>query len=117
MFVGEKQCVQEGCAPTMRRRFDISEQHVDVDGKSFQFLRRTHEKVETGLRIFPRKYVEPMVGAYKAKLGEAKVQKLPRGEEILESDGAKVLGYELAGFHRSLVGSGIYLSILIPSSS
>lgn len=51
-----------------------------------------------------------MIEAYESKLGKAKVQKLPCGQEILEADGTTLLGFELAGLYRSLVGCGIYLS-------
>ena len=47
---------------------------------------------------------------YENKLGKVKVQKLPCGQEILEADGTTLLGTELAGLYRSLVGCGIYLS-------
>ena len=110
MFVGSKEYVLREFIPEMKKVFDISEQHLEEDGSSFQFLRRTYEKVENGLKVHPGKYAENMVEAYESKMGKAKIQKLPCGPEILEPDGTTLLGYELASLYRSLVGCGIYLS-------
>ena len=42
MFVGNKDYVLNEFIPEMKRVFDISEQHLEEDGSSFQFLRRTY---------------------------------------------------------------------------
>ena len=107
MFVGSMDYVMTEFIPEMKKAFDISEHHLKEDGSSFQFLRRTYEKVENGLRVHPGKYAESMVEAYGGKLGKTKFQKLPRGAEILEPDGTR---YDLASLYRSLVGCGICLS-------
>ena len=64
MFVGSKEYVLREFIPEMKKVFDISEQHLEEDGSSFQFLRRTYEKVENGLKVHPGKYAENMVEAY-----------------------------------------------------
>ena len=57
-------------------------------GTSFQFLRRTYELTDTGLKIMPGKYAETMIETYEGTMGKVKTQKLPCTQETLEADGA-----------------------------
>ncbi|CAK9114939.1 Retrovirus-related Pol polyprotein from transposon TNT 1-94, partial [Durusdinium trenchii] len=96
--------------PSIKDRFEISEQHLTGPGSSFQFLRRTYEETETGLKVNPGKCAESVVEMYEEKMGRAKVPSLPCSQEMLEADGTTQLRPDLAGLYRSLVGCGIYLS-------
>lgn len=110
MYMGNKDYIEQSFLPDIRQSFDISEQHLEGNGSTFTFLRRTYEQIEAGLKILPGKYAESMVEQYEAKMGRAKVQQLPCGQEMLEVDGTTMLNGELASLYRSLVGCGIYLS-------
>ena len=72
MFVGDKDNALSEFIPEMKKVFDISEQRLEEDGSSFQFLRRTYEKVEN-VKVHPGKYAENMVEAYESKLGRTKI--------------------------------------------
>ena len=66
---------------------------------------------ESGLSILPGRYADDMIEAFEAKYGMVRAQKVPAGPEIQEADRTSLLSYEEATFFRSLVGSGIYLSL------
>ena len=110
LYLGEKEYVMDYFLPSIKERFEISEQHLSGPGSLFQFLRRTYEETETGLKVHPGKYAENMVEMYEEKMGRATVQSLPCSHEMLEADGTTQLRPDLAGLYRSLVGCGIYLS-------
>ena len=109
LFAGEQQYIDEDL-PAMRKSFEISSQYLTTPGSSFQFLRRTYEMTPNGLKILPGKYAESMIEAYEEVMDKAKVQKLPRTQEMLEPDGTSYLSPELASLYRSIVGCGMYLS-------
>ena len=110
MYVSAKDYMENTFFPDIRKKFDISEQHLSDSGTTFTFSRRTYEQVNEGLKILPGKYAESMVEQYEEKLGRVKIQKLPCGPEMLEFDGTMLLNAELSSMYRSLVGCGIYLS-------
>ena len=110
IYVSTKDYMENTFLPDIRKRFDISEQHVSDNGTTFTFLRRIYEQVKEGLKILPGKYAESMVEQYEEKMGRVKIQKLPCGPEMLEFDGTTLLNGELSSMYRSLVGCGIYLS-------
>ena len=99
LHLGEKEYVMDYFLPNIKDRFEISEQHLTGPGSSFQFLRRTYEETETGLKVHPGKYAENMVEMYEEKMGRAKVQSLPRSQEMLEADGTTQLRPDLAGLY------------------
>ena len=110
LFAGEQQYIEEELLLAMRKSFEISVQYLTTPGSTFQFLRRTYEKTENGLKILPGKYAETMIEAYEKVMDKVKVQKLPCTQDMLEQDGATYLNPDLASLYRSIVGCGIYLS-------
>ena len=56
------------------------------------------------------RYSDDMIENYERAYGPVKVQKLPAGPEIKDTDGSDLLDVEHASLFRSLVGSGIYLA-------
>ena len=110
LYLGEEEYVVNDFLPSIKARFEISEQHLTGPGSSFQFLRRTYEETETGLKVHPGKYAQSMVEMYEETMGRAKIQSLPCSQEMLEADGTTQLRADLASLYRSLVGCGIYLS-------
>ena len=110
LYLGEEEYVMNDFLPSIKARFEISEQHLAGPGSSFQFLRRTYEETETGLKVHPGKYAGNMVEMYEETMGRAKIQSLPCSQEMLEADGTTQLRPDLASLYRSLVGCGIYFS-------
>ena len=110
LFTGERRYLEEKLLPALREIYEISAQYLTEPGTSFQFLRRTYELLENGLKITPGKYAETMIESYEATMGKAKIQKLPCTQEMLEPDGATLLEPELASLFRPVVGCGTYLS-------
>ena len=91
LYLGEKEYVMDYFLPSIKDRFEISEQHLTGPGSSFQFLRRTYEETETGLKVNPGKCAESVVEMYEERMGRAKVPSLPRSQEMLEADGTTQL--------------------------
>ena len=95
LFTGERKYLEEKLLPALKENYEISVQYLTEPGTSFQFLRRTYELLDNGLKIMPGKYAETMIESYEATNGKAKVQKLPCTQEMLEPDGTTLLEPEL----------------------
>ena len=93
-----------------KSKFEISISQMKDVGEEFQFLKRTYRLESDGLAVKPGRYSDDMIEYYERACGPVKVQKLPAGPEIKDTDVSDLLGVEHASLFRSLVGSGIYLA-------
>ena len=110
MFCGVKDEVQK-LVDELKAQFKVSVSTAQYDGDKFEFLKRTYELNNNGISIMPGRYSDSMIQTFEEFYGQVKLYHTPCSEEAQDIGQSGELPWKEASLFRSVVGSGIYLSM------